>query len=71
MLNNGPPDYALEKSDTFSTPLCLVLVPTRELADQVYKEARKLLYKTGISVIKIFGGIGYGPQIGFIFNKGS
>jgi superfamily II DNA/RNA helicase len=63
MINKGPPDYSIEKSSMFSTPLCLVLVPTRELADQVYIEARKLAHKTGISVIKIFGGMGYGPQI--------
>ena len=41
----------------------LVLVPTRELANQVAREAETLLADTGLRVIAVYGGVGYGPQI--------
>ncbi len=41
----------------------LVLVPTRELANQVAREAETLLAGTGLRVIAVYGGVGYGPQI--------
>ena len=37
-------------------PLCLVLVPTRELAIQVSKESKKLSFNTGIRTVAIYGG---------------
>lgn len=46
-----------------SAPLALIIVPTRELAEQIYKEARKLLHKTGITVAKIYGGVPHDTQI--------
>lgn len=63
MLNEGPPtsDYNLPRN--VSAPLALVLTPTRELADQIWIEARKLLYKTGICVTKVYGGVPYDGQI--------
>jgi len=39
----------------------LILMPTRELADQVAKEARKLNSK--LSVVVIYGGVAIQPQI--------
>ena len=64
LLKDGPPEED-EKflnpnskyTNTCSYPVCLVLVPTRELAEQIYIEARKLLYKTGIVVCKCYGGV--------------
>src|SRR4029079_17376189 len=46
-------------------PYCqaLVLVPTRELALQVFREAEHLGEGTGIRTIAVYGGVGYGPQI--------
>lgn len=41
----------------------LVLVPTRELALQVAKEAEKLSAGSGINVVAVYGGVGYGSQI--------
>ena len=41
----------------------LVLVPTRELAKQVAREAETLMGDTGLKVIAVYGGVGYGPQI--------
>jgi ATP-dependent RNA helicase DDX3X len=39
------------------------MVPTHELVEQVYKESRKLLHKTGISVAKLYGGVPFEPQL--------
>lgn len=39
-----------------SYPLILVITPTRELAIQTYEEALKLLYKTFINTVVVFGG---------------
>lgn len=66
MLSEEPP-----KEDEFlgrgvSAPVALILIPTRELAEQIYKQARKLIHKTGINVVKVYGGVGYEGQIGEI-----
>lgn len=44
-------------------PSALVLVPTRELANQVAEELTKLSQFTGQRCIAIYGGVGIGPQI--------
>lgn len=41
----------------------LVLAPTRELAEQIHEEARKLAGKTGIRSATVYGGVGKKPQI--------
>jgi ATP-dependent RNA helicase DeaD len=41
----------------------LVLVPTRELALQVAKEAQTLAGPDGMRVIAVYGGVKYGPQL--------
>lgn len=61
MLREGPP--ADEQNDGIARPVTLILIPTRELADQIYKEARKLVHKTGITVVKVYGGVGQYNQI--------
>ena len=70
LLKDGPPkndDEYLKPNSKYtnscSYPVCLVLVPTRELAEQIYVEARKLLYKTGIVVCKCYGGVPNDTQI--------
>ena len=70
LLKDGPPkndDEYLKPNSKYtnscSYPVCLVLVPTRELAEQIYIEARKLLYKTGIVVCKCYGGVPTDTQI--------
>jgi ATP-dependent RNA helicase DDX3X len=60
MLKEGPPEAKQSQS---ATPVTLVLVPTRELAEQVYKEAKKLCHKTGINTVKIYGGVGHDRQL--------
>ncbi len=46
-------------------PVCqaLILVPTRELARQVWTEAVKVCETTGLSAVAVYGGVGYGAQI--------
>ncbi|MEZ4664382.1 MAG: DEAD/DEAH box helicase [Caldilineaceae bacterium] len=41
----------------------LVLTPTRELAQQVAKEATMLAADTGVRSAALYGGVGYGPQL--------
>lgn len=44
-------------------PQALVLVPTRELAVQVEREAMTLFRGTGIKAVAVYGGVGYGKQM--------
>ncbi len=61
LLKSGPPsDKHLQVA--VSAPVCLILVPTRELAEQIYKEARKLCFRSGLNVLKVYGGVGYDGQ---------
>jgi ATP-dependent RNA helicase DeaD len=48
-----------------SKPVCqaLILVPTRELARQVWLEAEKLIGDAGLRTAAVYGGVGYGSQI--------
>jgi len=41
----------------------LVLVPTRELAQQVFHDVEKLSAGTGVRPLSVYGGVGYGPQL--------
>ena len=43
-------------------PRGLVLVPTRELADQIQRELDPLARAGGRSVLAVYGGVGYEPQ---------
>lgn len=48
----------------------LILVPTRELARQVSKEAEAICAGSGLRSIAVYGGVGYGAQID-AFKKGA
>jgi len=54
----------LERIDP-RVPACqaLVLVPTRELASQVARDAELLAGNSGVRVVAVYGGVGYGPQL--------
>jgi ATP-dependent RNA helicase DeaD len=41
----------------------LVLVPTRELARQVWQEAGRLCADAGLRAVAVYGGVGYGAQL--------
>jgi ATP-dependent RNA helicase DeaD len=41
----------------------LILVPTRELARQVWQDAETLCSGAGLRTVAVYGGVGYGPQI--------
>jgi ATP-dependent RNA helicase DeaD len=40
----------------------LILVPTRELARQVWQESEKICNNTGLRTVAVYGGVGYGAQ---------
>ena len=44
-------------------PRALVLVPTRELANQVLAVVQPLARTTGLTTAVVFGGVGQGPQV--------
>ena len=46
-----------------STPMCLVLSPTRELTVQIYNEARKFCYLTGVRPVVCYGGADIRDQL--------
>lgn len=60
MMKEGPP---AENQGFPSSPVGLILIPTRELAEQIYREGRKLLHKTGIHITKIYGGVPHDSQL--------
>jgi ATP-dependent RNA helicase DeaD len=41
----------------------LILVPTRELAKQVWQETQLLCAPSGLRSVAVYGGVSYGPQI--------
>jgi ATP-dependent RNA helicase DeaD len=46
----------------------LVLVPTRELAQQVHTEAELLGHATGVKSVAVYGGVGYKEQLSAFHN---
>lgn len=49
-----------------SGPICLVLAPTRELAQQIEAEARKVSQSSRLRCAVLVGGVPKGPQIGLL-----
>lgn len=41
-------------------PRCIILTPTRELADQIYNEGRKFAYQTMMEIKPVYGGLAVG-----------
>ena len=56
LLKNPPPADSFGYGRRKVHPLALVLAPTRELAVQIYDEAKKFSYKTGLRSVVVYGG---------------
>jgi len=69
MLKAVSPDPATESSETQAftewkkKQFVLVLVPTRELAEQVQENAKKFLAGTGFQSVAVYGGTTYDKQV--------
>ncbi|CAN0432387.1 unnamed protein product, partial [Laminaria digitata] len=63
LLRRGGPQYPTDGRRK-SYPVALVLAPTRELASQIYDEARRFCYRTGIAPVVIYGGADVRSQVG-------
>jgi len=64
LLKQGPPqDSGYNRGQRKVTPLALVLAPVRELACQIYNEAKKFSYKSGLRVCVVYGGDSIGKQL--------
>uniref|UniRef100_A0A8C2XKF7 RNA helicase n=1 Tax=Cyclopterus lumpus TaxID=8103 RepID=A0A8C2XKF7_CYCLU len=66
IYNEGPGE-AMQDSGRYGRrkqyPLALVLAPTRELALQIYDEARKFAYRSRVRPCVVYGGADIGQQI--------
>lgn len=51
-----------EQSNEKVYPSTMILVPSRELGDQIAKESKKLCYLTGLKTVAIYGGTRYDKQ---------
>jgi ATP-dependent RNA helicase DDX3X len=57
LLNNQKEYFQISfEKKKKSYPFVLIIIPTRELAIQIYKEAMKILYKTNIVCTVVYGG---------------
>eukprot|EP00746_Dinoflagellata_sp_MGD_P161223 gnl/MRDRNA2_/MRDRNA2_88291_c0_seq1.p1 gnl/MRDRNA2_/MRDRNA2_88291_c0~~gnl/MRDRNA2_/MRDRNA2_88291_c0_seq1.p1 ORF type:complete len:1392 (+),score=293.79 gnl/MRDRNA2_/MRDRNA2_88291_c0_seq1:97-4176(+) len=63
MLRVGPIQLAAASGkSSLEMPTAMVLVPTRELAVQVFQESRKFAFSTGIKCSVVFGGVDIAAQ---------
>ncbi len=58
----------LRRNDTPHENKALIIVPTRELAVQIEKEARLLNHHMGYAIGSFFGGVGYSKQLAMLKN---
>ncbi|XP_076454089.1 ATP-dependent RNA helicase DDX3Y-like isoform X2 [Babylonia areolata] len=68
VYENGPTPDSLQQSQNRGYrrkmfPLALVLAPTRELASQIYDEARKFSYRSRLRPCVVYGGADIGAQM--------
>jgi len=70
MIRNGgqePPDGRRQRT---TYPEALILAPTRELAQQIYVEAQRFTYCSGIAPVCIYGGADVRDQLRQIEQRG-
>ncbi|CAG5113770.1 Oidioi.mRNA.OKI2018_I69.chr2.g7860.t1.cds [Oikopleura dioica] len=68
IFHSGPGDSVKQNNSGYRGrrklyPLALVLSPTRELASQIYDEARKFAYRSHVRPCVIYGGADVGAQM--------
>ncbi|OQS06046.1 DEAD/DEAH box RNA helicase [Thraustotheca clavata] len=66
MLRNGPANIDEDAGNGRRRkifPTALILAPTRELASQIYDEAKKFCYCTGVAPVVVYGGADVGSQL--------
>jgi ATP-dependent RNA helicase DDX3X len=63
MIRVGGRDPPVSSGRRSVYPEALVLAPTRELAQQIYEEARRFCYCTGIATVCIYGGADVRDQV--------
>merc|ERR1719230_2095821 len=47
-------------------PSCLILVPTRELATQIFKEVQRFVHRSGVCPVVVYGGADIRAQISLL-----
>ncbi|KAF4452406.1 hypothetical protein F53441_4752 [Fusarium austroafricanum] len=65
----NPATFREGQDEVTAEPLVLIVVPTRELAVQIFNEARKFCYRTMLRPSVVYGGVPTREQI-FQLNKG-
>nr|CAJ15140.1 PL10a protein [Platynereis dumerilii] len=66
MFLDGQPEFIREQNNRNNRkqyPIALVLAPTRELASQIYEEARKFAYRSHVRPCVVYGGADIGAQM--------
>eukprot|EP00042_Codosiga_hollandica_P051266 m.626697 g.626697 ORF g.626697 m.626697 type:complete len:651 (-) comp58246_c0_seq6:117-2069(-) len=67
IFREGPPDLPPAPGGSRyrrkQYPLALILAPTRELASQIYDEARKVAYRSQVRLCCVYGGTDIGAQL--------
>ncbi|KAK5994957.1 ATP-dependent RNA helicase ded1 [Cladobotryum mycophilum] len=65
----NPAAFQEGRDEVTAEPLVLIVVPTRELAVQIFNEARKLCYRTMLRPCVVYGGVPLREQTSLL-NKG-
>jgi ATP-dependent RNA helicase DDX3X len=56
MLKDGPPSSEPNNRRRRTAPVCLCMAPTRELVSQIFDEARKFTFQSGMRAVCVYGG---------------
>lgn len=60
----------LQQKQTVKNPFCIVLVPTRELAEQIQEVANEFLTYSDYKALSLVGGVSYEKQLADLKSKG-